>query len=302
MLATLPTAPDWATIQEDVHCPLCKYNLRGLIEPRCPECGYRFTWPQVLHPHRREHPYLFEHHPERNLWSFIRTVTGGLLPRRFWNELHPAQPSNVFRLAIYFLILVVFAAMPLVVTAMIGVPETGLGIQIVFRSPWGFVPPPPTLQIQSLANSDWRAYIVGCTVLVMSLPLLSTVFLIILFEVSMARRSVSPVHVFRCVVYSYDIVVPLSLLVTAMIGFNRAFSSTTEHTKDVYLTFGLLSVLLWLIFTYRLYIAYRFCLRFQAPLATVLVAQFLSLMTALALVAYLSPIWLGCVTLPADRN
>ena len=25
----------------DVFCPLCKYNLRNLTIPRCPECGYR---------------------------------------------------------------------------------------------------------------------------------------------------------------------------------------------------------------------------------------------------------------------
>ena len=27
----------------DVECPLCKYNLRGLVEPRCPECGNGLT-------------------------------------------------------------------------------------------------------------------------------------------------------------------------------------------------------------------------------------------------------------------
>ena len=23
----------------DISCPLCRYNLRGLLSPRCPECG-----------------------------------------------------------------------------------------------------------------------------------------------------------------------------------------------------------------------------------------------------------------------
>lgn len=27
---------------EDVPCPHCSYNLRGLVEPRCPECGRVF--------------------------------------------------------------------------------------------------------------------------------------------------------------------------------------------------------------------------------------------------------------------
>lgn len=25
--------------ERDVQCPVCQYNLRGLIRPRCPECG-----------------------------------------------------------------------------------------------------------------------------------------------------------------------------------------------------------------------------------------------------------------------
>lgn len=47
-VAPIPTeappagSPDWATLHEDVRCPLCDYDLRGLTEPRCPECGYRF--------------------------------------------------------------------------------------------------------------------------------------------------------------------------------------------------------------------------------------------------------------------
>jgi hypothetical protein len=28
-------------------CPRCSYNLTGLTEPRCPECGSRFHWGQV---------------------------------------------------------------------------------------------------------------------------------------------------------------------------------------------------------------------------------------------------------------
>ena len=55
--------PDWDHQTEDIFCPLCEYNLRGLIEPRCLECGYRFEWPDLLDPRRRLHPYLFEHHP-----------------------------------------------------------------------------------------------------------------------------------------------------------------------------------------------------------------------------------------------
>src|SRR5687767_7734312 len=73
---------DAAAQGEDLLCPLCDYNLRGLIEPRCPECGYRFEWAQLRDQKLQFHPYLFEHHPKRNVWSFCRTLVGGLRPAR----------------------------------------------------------------------------------------------------------------------------------------------------------------------------------------------------------------------------
>ena len=89
---------------EPVQCPLCDYDLRGQIEPRCPECGYRFVWEELRDPRLRLHPYLFEHHPERNSWSFLRTLRGGMMPRRFWRGLLPIQPSRPRRLVLYYVI------------------------------------------------------------------------------------------------------------------------------------------------------------------------------------------------------
>jgi hypothetical protein len=99
--------------EADVLCPLCGYNLRGLPEARCPECGGKFEWPDLLDPTRKLHPYLFEHHPERNVWSFVRTFIGGLFPRRFWRIIHPAQPSRPKRLILYWILCVlVFLVVP----------------------------------------------------------------------------------------------------------------------------------------------------------------------------------------------
>lgn len=42
---TSPPDPDEPhLIDEDLPCPECEYNLRGLTMPRCPECGHRFAW------------------------------------------------------------------------------------------------------------------------------------------------------------------------------------------------------------------------------------------------------------------
>jgi len=87
----------------DVSCPVCEYNLRGLSEARCPECGAKFDWDELRNPERRSHPYLFEHHPERNVWSFVRTLRGLLWPWTFWKTLLPNQPSRPQRIVLFWL-------------------------------------------------------------------------------------------------------------------------------------------------------------------------------------------------------
>src|SRR5689334_1067676 len=89
---------------DDLACPMCGYNLRGLVDPRCPECGRPFDWEELRDPERRLHPYLYEHHPERGLRAFVDTLLGGMRPRRFWTTLRPAQPSRPRRLVKYWLI------------------------------------------------------------------------------------------------------------------------------------------------------------------------------------------------------
>src|SRR4051812_31979104 len=100
---------------QDVPCPLCGYNLCGLTEARCPECGAKFEWPDLLDPARKLHPYLFEHHPEKKVRAYLRTLLAGWMPRRFWRALHPAQPSRPRLLVLYWLIaLLISIVLPLI--------------------------------------------------------------------------------------------------------------------------------------------------------------------------------------------
>src|SRR5580658_4321591 len=97
-------APDWEALEKDVNCPLCDYNLRGLAEPRCPECGFQFDWLELLYAEQNRHPYLFEHQPKRNIWSFWKTFWADCRPRRFWRELSPVHVVRINRLLIYWLL------------------------------------------------------------------------------------------------------------------------------------------------------------------------------------------------------
>jgi hypothetical protein len=100
---------------QDLNCPMCAYNLRGLPEPRCPECGFHFSW-EELRAKARLHPYLFEYHPERNIRSFVRTLIGSLWPTRFWASINPAQESRPKRLVIYALLCILPGLIAIVVT------------------------------------------------------------------------------------------------------------------------------------------------------------------------------------------
>src|SRR5215207_1118651 len=88
-----------------LHCPLCDYDLRGLVEPRCPECGHAFDRQELRDWRDRQHPWLFEHHPRRNAASFARTLfTSLVLPRRFWRGVRPVNTPVPRRLALYVLL------------------------------------------------------------------------------------------------------------------------------------------------------------------------------------------------------
>ena len=82
-----------------VPCPLCEYELRGLAEPRCPECGYRFEWAEVLAPAAAP-PFVFECQPRHNVTSFVATQWNGYGPRRLWRGFRPEVAIRPVRLAV----------------------------------------------------------------------------------------------------------------------------------------------------------------------------------------------------------
>jgi hypothetical protein len=296
----------------DVRCPLCDYDLRGLIEPRCPECGYRFEWPDLLDPARRPHPYLFEHHPRRNVASFIRTNLGGLRPRRFWGGLKPAMPSRPGRLAAYALLSVaMLVCAPLVNVAKAYVSEVHNAIQARRQmSTWmqsylsdpGLqreiarlgslqavidfqVPPPTSMQYVRRA---WRAARfprshVATVLTTVAWPWLTLAALMI-FRWSMRRARVRTVHVLRCVVYGFDwgfwFVPILLLLLTAdfaedVVGLRPATSVPMLACVAI-AAYG----------TYRIGSAYARYLRFDHPYLTALASQLIVGAVAASMLLY----------------
>jgi hypothetical protein len=275
-------APDWDAIDADVVCPLCGYNLRGIMEPRCPECGYRYAWRELLEPQTHLQEYLFESRPERNVWSFFRTITADLRPARFWNSLSPTQRPSAKRLVLYWAI----AAVPAVVMVIV---HTALAPARWTEPTWSKNTLTGTISdlVIGLLNDQSYAYYPPVQHAVTALLLLGclawpwvTIAALLVFQQSMRQASVNRVHVLRCVVYGADVVFWIGWLSTAMLlnqlRTQRGFS--LEPTG--WLFFVLPAALAWM--SWRLIVAYRQYLRFDRPVATVLAAQAIVVLAILA--------------------
>jgi len=266
-------APDWDAIDADVVCPLCGYNLRGITEPRCPECGYRYAWRELLEPQTHLQEYLFESRPERNAWSFLRTMTADLRPRLFWDSLSPTQRPNARRLVLYWLIAAVPAAAMVVVHTALA-PARWTEPTLFKNTLTGTI----SDLVTGLFNDQSYAYSPAAQHAVTALLLLAclawpwvTIAALLVFQQSMQQASINRVHVLRCVVYSADVVFWIGWLSTLVLlnqlRTQRGFS--LEVTSWFF--FALPAALGWM--SWRLIVAYRRYLRFDRPVATVLAAQ-----------------------------
>ena len=237
--------PDWGSITRDIVCPLCDYNLRGLSEPRCPECGYRFNWPHLLHPERWQHPFLFEHQPRRNIWSFFRTLGTSFFPRNFWSVLNASHPTRPGRLFLYWMGASALVAMAVLL----------LVVELFLRtdSPW--------------ARERLWLDLISRVAICLAWPLLTFATLMI-FRASMRRAKVRPVHVARCVVYGCNAAVWVGLLLSALSLLLELDGLTPFITLMAFFCVAIGAVNI-----YHLGCAYRQYLRFDRPWATIAATQ-----------------------------
>ena len=285
------TTIDWSTITANVECPLCLYNLRGLIDPRCPECGFQFEWPELLDPQRQRHRYLFEHHPERNFWSFFRTLLGGLWPRKFWSDVKPTHVVRPRRLFIYWVLCsCLVLLLPVAQAAHLGANLArsnawsrlfvmrGGGINPQLRQQYvdaEFPLPPSQAFFKEYALVLREQFVAQASVELATIaawPWLTFAALMI-FQGSIRKAKVQRGHVLRCVVYSADASVAYTVLTVLAVAF-VIVSAIVQHQANVrdYFAFWLL-ILLWVMRLDKLVSAYRKYLQFDHPFLTVLASQ-----------------------------
>jgi hypothetical protein len=290
---------------EPLLCPLCEYDLRGSIEPRCSECGYAFTWDEIRDPARRLHPYAFEHHPERNGWSFRRTLFAGLRPGRFWRTLFPTQPSRPRRLVVYWLIGSLVMTLPLVaqyarqairyqseankwraqtstmttaqlddyapfIRQMYGTLEAYNAVAYPLWPSWDAA----SMTWQHMRYYNWAT--TWALIVLASWPWLTFAALMV-FQVSMRRVRLRPIHVLRCVVHASDVVIWLALAMLIAIGVEMYRDNAIAVRQygwapaNIFLVRAMPFVLLLLLV--RVAFAYRLYLRFRHAVAVAIASQ-----------------------------
>jgi hypothetical protein len=318
----LQAGPDWSSIAEEILCPLCEYDLQGLAEPRCPECGYTFEWQDLFDPSRRLHRYVFEHHPEKSVRSFWKTTAVILRPRRFWRSLQPVQPSNPRRLVLYWVMAMglsygVFQGIMVGCIAYFGgwpnfnfiANRAQQAAQIASCKALRATDPIRIDLIQrfgSIENAVEYYYPTRLSwmlvrkvlneygpALLLPLPLVFWPWLmfvgLMVFRWSMRRARVRAIHVLRCCIYTSGTAVWLTLgipfLVVGGAILQRFAGVDTETlaTVSLWILGGLLVLML-----YQLSTAYRLYLRFDHSIATVVCAQVIVILAGLASLAVVS--------------
>jgi hypothetical protein len=306
----------------ELACPLCGYNLRGLTEPRCPECGFAFTWAELLDAKRDRHPWLFEHGRGRNVRAFVATYGRTPFARRFWLSVTPSNPVHLGRLALYWLLvslplatallwsvpgqlarraadvaadraiyLPALAAHPFVYLPRTGYrgPLTAAALDAEYPVPWS-----PAFFVLAWERADLTED-AGAVAAAVAVPLAwpwLTAAALLLFQPSMRRARVRPAHVLRVAVYGCDF--GLLLAAVAAVAFVAALSFASAWQWELYRATGLQTdsaAVLAVIATaagiaaYRTGRAYRSYLRFHWPVPTVLAAQAVVVFAVLAIEA-----------------
>jgi hypothetical protein len=323
--ATVTT--DGTEPEVELACPLCGYNLRGLTDPRCPECGFAFTWAELRDAKRDQHPWLCEHATAgRRARAFMSTWLRTCRPRRFWREVTPANPVRRRALVRYWIVAVLL--MTGVIVGPLLVQGGRLAID-VRRMRANYKPVPGQPGIYYLAGTGGRlsvkytaaqldaslprvwstsfardvadAYLrrtggafVAMVVVTAAWPWLTFLALMIFGE-SMRRAKVNKDHVLRTAVYGCDFGLLMTAVAVAMFWLwdDRAFGRPRgRQLAELGADLAMLTALVCAAATtYRLTFAYGRYLRFHLPLATVLATQVIVFLTVLAVAVYAVQAW-----------
>jgi hypothetical protein len=282
------TAPDWSTVAHEPQCPFCGYNVRGLLEARCPECGRRFSWWEVLDPNRATHPYLFEHHPDRGVRSFWKTALMTNFPAHFWRTLSPAHAPRVWRLLLYVLIVLMLMLTPLVaigVRQIHAVFTLPLRWQPDWRTPWADTAElyAPSGRLGNTLLAMPIGSMLAATSTLPGLVMMNAAFAIewglgtfvtmLIFQQSLGKRGIRMSHVARVIVYCSDFAIWAAIALCIALTLQPIADELNTSLAPIFAFTGVAGLLYWPVTVYRMFYAFRHYLRIDRPIVSVLIVQ-----------------------------
>ena len=249
-----------------VPCPLCDYDLRAQIESRCPECGHRFSWHE-LRARQDRHPFLFEHHPKRNIRTFLLTLLAGVRPIRFWRGLRPTHTIHRGRLIAYWLAACAAAVLGSMGASFAFVWASG-------RLPWWLYPNFGAMLLRELLKASVEIVPWIALLYLFAWPAL-TLAAFAIFRISLGRARVRFDQLLRCAVYASDVVVWFAP--TLVVLLYVILQSNLRYNGDMTLLTLLVTIAL-LVMAMRLLVAAGVYLRFHQSIRMALLTQLLVLM------------------------
>jgi len=275
---------------EQLTCTSCGYHLYGLKEPRCPECGNEFTWDEALADYYRRKP-LFEFqwktHPIRSL---IRTSWLCLQPKKLWSSVKLHEPVSTFPLFMFGMLTVV------------GISLIASFTFLLLLALWAYLRTPVTyLQMRGITLGEH--FLEHFWILIHHMPTFSSIvcgYLILwtiglacglfIFQQSMFRRKLRPVHIVRIVIYGTT-GTWLGIWTSTLVNFSvDRFSYIQGEIAGITLFTGCLA----LGFSIRsIALAYRDYLRFDHPWAVSLAANLIAVLFAAVAAIPLMPRGIG---------
>lgn len=126
--ATPQACPDWATLDRELRCPRCDYNLHMLTSPRCPECGLEFTWSALLSvPEYRQDCQIFEYRwRTRPVRSFAYTLWLVLRPWSCWRTIRVEFEPRLWPIVAQVILLLTTQSLVLMAAFLLWIYSIGL--------------------------------------------------------------------------------------------------------------------------------------------------------------------------------
>lgn len=285
---------------EPLPCPLCGYDLRATTAGRCPECGRAFAQQELRQTISTARRLRFETRPSVTTW-LVDVARLTFLPVRFFSRIQvqdtprrlvmfalASAALTILITALIYLCMSLWTAHVLLNVVGIGTPTSSIASFIDF---WWSGSTPRNRNISPPVET-WFGTFLPTTLAFLSAVLtwpLLTFWILGITRQTLRQASIHRGHVGRCVIYAGEpsvailIAVPVLLLLFSTaelfipdrwpVPAGNSASILWFAVGNVMGSFRYALILIWLLFSARLYLSWRIHMRLPHALAVVIASQ-----------------------------